>query len=366
MFWKKKSHDIDLKELVPKAGDTHKFLTGEAVFFSPKPLPSAKIAQETIVQSPEILEINDTYLDIGQRNQGKAWQVQMLNSGIGFAAIVMLLINIFLAYRDISIYGSFLTSLIQVSLEDWISHTLIFSLLCCLCWHVIISSSIGFSRQRSIRLNRQRREICYYSDKEKKPIIAPWEEVVCWVALNRGTTGNSMVTHFTFGLAIPTPDGKDYWTLRRPIASVTDGQRMWETMRMYMDEPLTRRPVPSPFIKEDRAYFDKSRREMCDRFQKGPKCWFILNSNAPWVSYASMFFYYLFHILSGWKLPYWVSEWTDNLAKVDLPKEIEEWSKPIPESEWAKPSEELLRQRAAIEKHYEAGGGIMDFNQPTQ
>ncbi|NAX18881.1 MULTISPECIES: DUF6708 domain-containing protein [unclassified Vibrio] len=366
MFWKKKSQDIDLKEFEPKAGYTRKFLTGEAVFFSPKPLPSARIAQETIVQSPEILEINDIYMDIGQRNQGKVWQVQMVNTIIGFGVIVILLISILLAYRDLDAYGSFLTAFIQISIEDWMPITIGFALGIVAGWSSIIQTSFEFARQRPIRLNRQRREICYYSDKEEKPIIAPWEEVVCWVALNRGTTGNSMVTHFTFGLAIPTPDGKDYWTLRRPIASVTDGQRMWETMRMYMDEPLTRRPEPSPFIKEDRAYFDKSRREMCDRFQKGPKCWFILNSNAPWVSYASMFFYYLFHILSGWKLPYWVSEWTDNLAKVDLPKEIDEWSKPIPESEWAKPSEELLRQRTAIEKHYEAGGGIMDFNQPTQ
>ncbi|EEW10186.1 DUF6708 domain-containing protein [Vibrio mimicus] len=366
MFWKKKSQDIDLKELVPKAGNTRKFLTGEAVFFSPKPLPSAKIASETIVQSPEILEINDTYLDIGQRNQGKAWQVQIMSSGISVSAIVILLILFYVGHRDMQLFGSFFIAFLESFNDVAVSLTIAFFLLLCVSCQVIIGTSIDFARQRPIRLNRQRREICYYSDKEKKPIIAPWEEVVCWVALNRGTTGNSMVTHFTFGLAIPTPDGKDYWTLRRPIASVTDGQRMWETMRMYMDEPLTRRPEPSPFIKEDRAYFDKSRREMCDRFQKGPKCWFILNSNAPWVSYASMFFYYLFHILSGWKLPYWVSEWTDNLAKVDLPKEIDEWSKPIPESEWAKPSEELLRQRGAIEKHYETGGSIMDFNPVTQ
>nr|MBF4237568.1 hypothetical protein [Vibrio anguillarum] len=119
MFWKKKSQDIDLKELEPKAGYTRKFLTGEAVFFSPKPLPSARIAQETIVQSPEILEINDIYMDIGQRNQGKVWQVQMVNTIIGFGVIVILLISILLAYRDLDAYGSFLTAFIQISIEDW-------------------------------------------------------------------------------------------------------------------------------------------------------------------------------------------------------------------------------------------------------
>ncbi|MDD1783214.1 hypothetical protein LRP49_18765 [Enterovibrio sp. ZSDZ35] len=362
MFWKKKKNqDIDLTELTPKAGDTRNFFAGEAVFFSPKPLPSAKIAKETVVTSPEILAINDTYMDIGQRCQGKAWQVQLVNTVIGFAAIVMLVLAIIFGFRDASIYGSVEASFRAVFDQLAIPLAFIFAFLIGICWYVIISSSLEFARQRPIRLNRERREICYYSDKEKKPIIASWEEVVCWVATNRGTTGNSMVTHFTFGLAIPTPDGKDYWILRRPIATVTDGQRMWETMRMYMDEPPARRPTPSPFEKEDRALFDKNRREMWEKFKKGPRCWFILNSDMPWVSYASMFFYYTYHILSGWKLPYLVSEWTDSLSKVELPQEVADWSTPIPENKWAKPSEALLKERTAIEKHYEAGGGIMDF-----
>ncbi|MDD1792770.1 hypothetical protein LRP50_06500 [Enterovibrio sp. ZSDZ42] len=364
MFWKKKKNqDIDLTELTPKAGDTRKFIAGEAVFFSPKPLPSAKIAKETVVTSPEILVINDTYMDIGQRCQGKAGQVQLGNSTIGFGAVVVLLFMVRVGFEDAAVYGSFWASFLSAFNELVEPLTFAFALPIGIFWHVVISSSLDFARQRPIRLNRERREICYYSDKEKKPTIAPWEEVVCWVATNRGTTGNSMVTHFTFGLAIPTPDGKDYWILRRPIATVTDGQRMWETMRMYMDEPPARRPTPSPFEKEDRALFDKNRREMREKFKKGPKRWFILNSNAPWVSYASMFFYYTYHILSGWKLPYLVSEWTDNLAKVELPQEVADWSTPIPESEWAKPSEELLRERAAVEKHYDAGGGIMDYRQ---
>lgn len=367
MFWKKKKHqDIDLTALTPKAGDTRKFFAGEAVFFSPKPLPSAKIAKETKVTSPEILAINDTYMDIGQRNQGKARQVQLGNSTIGLIAVVMLILAIIFGFRDASIYGSIEASFRAVADELAVPFAFAFALLIGICWYVIISSSLDFARQRPIRLNRERREICYYSDKEKKPTIAPWEEVVCWVATSRGTTGNSMVTHFTFGLAIPTPDGKDYWILSRPIATLTDGQRMWETMRMYMDEPPERRPTPSPFEKEDRALFDKNRHEMRERFKKGPKCWFILNSYAPWVSYASMFFYYTYHILSGWKLPYLVSEWTDSLAKVELPQEVADWSNPLPESEWAKPSEALLNERAAIEKHYEAGGGLMDYRKISE
>ncbi|MGF1770672.1 hypothetical protein L4D06_25420, partial [Enterovibrio makurazakiensis] len=268
MIWKKKKNqDIDLTELTPKAGDTRKFIAGEAVFFSPKPLPSAKIAKETVVTSPEILAINDTYIDIGQRNQGKARQVQLGNSTIGLIAVVMLILAIIFGFRDASIYGSIEASFRAVVDELATPFALAFTFLIGICWYVIISSSFDFARQRPIRLNRERREICYYSDKEKKPTIAPWEEVVCWVATNRGTTGNSMVTHFTFGLAIPTPDGKDYWILRRPIATVTDGQRMWETMRMYMDEPPARRPTPSPFEKEDRALFDKNRREMREKFK---------------------------------------------------------------------------------------------------
>ncbi|MBV7298186.1 hypothetical protein [Enterovibrio paralichthyis] len=362
MFWKKKKNqDINLEEKMPKAGETRDFFAGEAVFFSPKPLPSAKIDITSVISSPTILECNDTYLNIGQRNQGKAWQVQMSNFLIGMAAIVILIILIMFGFEDISKYGSFLVSFLSAWYDLAEPLIIIFTFLYSICWYVVIKSSFDFSRQRPIRLNRERREICYYSDKEKKPIIAPWEEVVCWVAMNRGTTGNSLVTHFTFALAIPTSDRKDYWILRRPITSISEGQRMWETMRIFMDEPKEMRPVPTPFVKEDRAYFDQCRSELWEKFRKGPKRLFTLNSEFPWVSYTSMFFYYVFHILSGWKLPYLVSEWTDSLAKVKVPDDIEAWSQPIPESEWAKPSEELLKQKAAIEKHFEAGGTLTDF-----
>jgi len=41
-----------------------------------------------------------------------------------------------------------------------------------------------------------------------------------------------------------------------------------------------------------------------------------------------------------------------------FPDEIKDWSDPIPQEEWAKPSEELQRQRAKAEAHYAKGGKL--------
>lgn len=60
--------DFNLNEHRPLAGELRHYSLGEAVFFSPKPLPSARMTTQGLGESNQILEINDTYMDIGQSN----------------------------------------------------------------------------------------------------------------------------------------------------------------------------------------------------------------------------------------------------------------------------------------------------------
>ncbi|MGD8110366.1 hypothetical protein [Vibrio sp. TRT 17S01] len=84
--------DFNLNDQRPLAGEVRTYPLGEALFFSPKPLPSARILSGGLGESNQILEINDTYMDIGQSNHGKAFQVQLVMSCIMLMMTVFLLI----------------------------------------------------------------------------------------------------------------------------------------------------------------------------------------------------------------------------------------------------------------------------------
>jgi chaperonin cofactor prefoldin len=72
--------DFNLAENRPLAGETRTLPLGQALFFSPKPSPTAKIAPGSWGESNQVVAINDTYMDIGQGNQGTAEQVQFVMS----------------------------------------------------------------------------------------------------------------------------------------------------------------------------------------------------------------------------------------------------------------------------------------------
>ncbi|MDD1796435.1 hypothetical protein LRP50_25290, partial [Enterovibrio sp. ZSDZ42] len=356
MFRKKKNQELDLKQQEPYAGERRKFLSGEAVFFSPKPMPAYFVKDDDLVPSSEILDINDTYMDIGARCQGKAFQVQLGHICVNAVGLFTFIVLVCVAYSNSNITGGpyldeFLRGFSELETVLYIFYAIFGGVV----WFVTIKTSFDYARQRPIRFHRQRREICYYPDGSNTPVIAPWEQVVSWVALTRGTTGTNVMTTYTFGMAIPTPDGKDYWLLRQPVYSVGEAQRKWETMRIYMDEPKKKWPKPLPFVKEDRAMFDAERKRIWSKFLKGPRKWVSFKFTDPADSYFTLFSYYFYHILACWKIPYMVSEWTDKLNKKPLPENINEWSKPLPKEKWKKPSEELLAQKAVIMKHFEAG-----------
>jgi hypothetical protein len=353
--------DFNLVEHRPLAGETRTFPLGQALFFSPKPSPTAKIAPGSWGESNQVVEINDTYMDIGQGNQGTAEQVQFVMSLINGGGIIMLGILIFIAALGVSEERSFWMTL-KLGYQEigWI-FLLTYFLAGGAGWFAVVKSMWLKSKTRPIRFHRQRREVCYYPDGHKTPVIAKWEEVVSWVSMHKGYTGGAVVTNATFGIAFPTEDGKEYWMLRRPVALVNEGQRLWEIIRCYMDEPEEYWAVPA--AEESRKTFDEARRQLHINFKHGPKNIFFMELLDPSTSYAGMIGYYVYHILSFWKLPYWVAELDSKISMAKFPKEIEAWSSSLPEEQWAQPSAELLAHKAALRAHYEAGGDFTNFRE---
>ncbi|MDD1796498.1 hypothetical protein LRP50_25640, partial [Enterovibrio sp. ZSDZ42] len=78
--------------------------------FSPKPMPAYYLKDDDTVASSEILDINDTYMDIGARCQGKAFQVQLGHiciNAVGFFTLIVLI------YGGFIYSGSFFDALLK-------------------------------------------------------------------------------------------------------------------------------------------------------------------------------------------------------------------------------------------------------------
>ncbi|WP_447077738.1 hypothetical protein [Shewanella algae] len=97
------SASLDLNATPPYAGELRPFPLGEALFFSPKPLPSA-MDSSVLGPSGEVLEINDVYMDIGGASHGKAFQVQLYTGCISFFLFVQIATSLLIARRDYIIY----------------------------------------------------------------------------------------------------------------------------------------------------------------------------------------------------------------------------------------------------------------------
>lgn len=52
------------------------------------------------------------------------------------------------------------------------------------------------------RFNRQRREVCFVPEGEKKPILVPWEELVAWVTETQGVTEYGVQRQYGFGMQV--------------------------------------------------------------------------------------------------------------------------------------------------------------------
>ncbi|MGD8113226.1 hypothetical protein [Vibrio sp. TRT 17S01] len=348
--------DFNLNDQRPLAGEVRTYPLGEALFFSPKPLPSARVIPSALGESNQIVEINDTYMDIGQSNQGKAFQAQLVIFWIMLATFVVLSVLILSANAMKDTYQGFFQALSSSIQEDWGALTLAIILPTIFGWSAVINSSLKKARQKPIRFNRQRREVCYFEEGSKTPTIVPWEETVSWVSMYKGFTGSAIVSNVTFGIALPDLEGKDYWIFKRPVRIMEEGQHSWEVIRCYMEEE------PEFWAQkeedENRQSFDENRRRIKQKFKDGPKPFFAMSMSDPTASYFNMFGYYAFNVLCLWKLPYLVSEWDSKISMAKFSEDVDEWSKPLPKEEWAKPSAELSKQKAMAEAHYAAGGNL--------
>jgi hypothetical protein len=169
--------------------------------------------------------------------------------------------------------------------------------------------------------------------------IYPWEKLVAFIETQQNVGLSLMATHTFLTLAIPREDDPEtaLASARINVGHETAGLAQWECIRCFMDEG----PDACPDPKQDETL--AGYKAKCRQARKDMPLLSWL-----WKKVGDWFFHrYLAHIITERRIK--------SLAVRRLPEELKAWSKPLPESQWAKPSETLKALNEQLTQAYERG-----------
>ncbi|RBW50233.1 hypothetical protein [Marinobacter sp. F3R11] len=169
--------------------------------------------------------------------------------------------------------------------------------------------------------------------------IHPWEKLVAYIETKHNMGPSLMATHTVLTLAIPKPDDPESALAAASInvGHETAGLAQWECIRQFMENGPE--ACPDPKDDETLAHY----KAKCRQARKDM-------SLLPWLGkkVGDWFFQrYLAHIITERRIK--------TLALKSLPEELKAWSAPLPQDQWAKPSEALQSLNQQLTRAYERG-----------
>lgn len=326
------------------AGEIEAFPTGRMTYLAPKPLPTGELPVD---YGHTVGVINDRYLDFGiGRSSAFMWQMTL---GVPFGLFLLTA----LIFPVVGYVGGYLIgngaedaarlSLGILQISFWMSPTAMLVVL----FLVMIPRWRMYAKVERItptRFNRQRREVCFMPEGHSEPIFVPWEQLEAWIMEAQGVTEYGVRRQYGFGIGFHHPDTGERFTLEFETHGKPLSICNWEVLRAYMEyEVHTLKEIqPQGELMEEGeepseglSFFYNARRKLHSQRRAGKVGWIYT------------FFWYLYHIMTFWTIPNRLVEWEDKkmkrLSNQSLPESMEAWSQPLPESEWAKPSETLNR-----------------------
>ena len=199
------------------------------------------------------------------------------------------------------------------------------------------------------RFNRQRREVCFVPRGHTEPIFVPWESLSAWVVQARSVTQYGMDIRYAMGVGFYHPPHDEHYSLEFFCGGFDLAVCNWEAIRAYMEyevhslkeiqDPLELQNPGDPPHEGLHTFYNA--RERMRRRRKNRE-----------VGFFYPFWWYLYHVLTLWTLPNYLTEWEirriKSIGRAVVPEAMQQWSEPLPPEQWAKPSAELLRLSEAV------------------
>lgn len=333
----------------PLAGRSESFPSGRLTFLSPLPLPTGL---RPVDHGHTVGEVNDDYLDLGA-GATSVFGWQMTLGGPFFCFLFITFIVPIIAFLFFYWLGNGWSDAIH-ALRGVFGITLPLGFWGSLVGFFILSLPRwqAYARLKNViptRFNRQRREACFVPEGRKDPIFVPWEELVAWITEAQGATEYGVQRQYGFGIGFYHPETGEKYTLEFETHGQPQAISTWEAIRAYMEyevhslkeiqDPLDLQgPDDSPW--EGVHVFRNARKRVHEEYREGKRGLLYL---AGW---------YLYHLITFWTIPNRLVEWEvkkiKRMSRKTLPKAMAEWSEPLPEEQWARPSKELMRQSKRV------------------
>jgi hypothetical protein len=328
-----------------KAGDVEPFPSGKITYLSPLPLPTPMPPY-----GPHIGELNDVYMDFGTGlPQIFSWQMTLglPFSGAFMVAFLIPLLGGFLGLvlgYEWEVIADSIRGIFQVAyglaLVAGVS-TLLIGL------GVWLHVHNKHYKVVPTRFNRQRREVCFMPEGSGTPVYVPWESLSAWLIEAQGHTQYGVQRQYGMGIGVHH-NGR-LTSVEFPCAALSLAISHWEAIRGYMEYEINdlktvRDPQdlsgPDDPPHEGLHTFHNARARMHQEIRDGHR------------DRISGFFWYLYHVMTLWTLPNYITEWEVRRIKARgraaLPGSMRRWSEPLPKAQWAKPSVELLKMSEQV------------------
>jgi hypothetical protein len=331
---------------LPCAGDTENKFGTEFVYLSPMPIPTGLPA---LSARNLHREANETYLDF---SVGRGNFEFMARVGIG--AVMFFIVFLFF----LTGYLSWLRRHVEPFLSSWWEFFFgpavwtITIPLAVLYTVIFYFSTRQITQHPPIRFNRQRREIVFIPKKGVRPHYVAWESTIACVSAGQLITQYATIPEFKLMIGLREAESGNILWSSIPCGSLSLAISEWEAIRSYMEEGVSALPVPQT-----------------DELEEGSVSFFHLCRRAYRTEHSLIRYVWGFLIIqffSGWTLPCYISGWVNNRPKASFPKEVLQWSKPMPSDQHVNPSQELLHKSAEIRSTFEKGKTFLDHFKPKR
>jgi hypothetical protein len=365
----------DIKSQRPCAGEIRAKGLNETLFLSPLPVYTGQ-AQAS---SRNFSDVNDTFLEIGGSNWGMVEQGKILAVAIWMGlftafimpSLVILAGAIFYPENFPDPFGDLVTFLKVTT-----SVSLLFAIPIGAYLYGMFFDVIFSPKSYPVRFNRQRREVCYVDNKTEQVLVVPWEGVVAWVANTQGITSYSATRQYTFGMGLEDTEQDKVQFLLLPQPSHAHALGMWTSIRNYMEDGQIV-DTPDPMLtalgltptgdrlksyeglhtfeveRDDARWMSNSNDEGANLTDKEREH-YGYPKRTPWPLRR----WYIWRVLSFWKMPYILAEWSYWKGRRALPEKVETWSQPLPKEQWAKPSPALIKANQLVKNAMDKKGAM--------
>ena len=356
----------DIRNERPRAGEVRVRGMNETLFLSPLPVYTG----QTQSSRRNFSGMNEVFLELGGSNWGMVEQGKILAAGIWMALttafIAPVLICAWLALFSPHGIDRRFVDLIGDSLLVFASGSLLFILPLGAYLYGMLSGVFKAAKTYPVRFNRQRREVCYVDSKTRRVLIVPWESVVAWVSNTQGVTSYGATRQYTFGMGLEDEEQDKVQFLLLPQPSDAHALGMWTSIRNYMEDGQLV-DAPNPMLKalgltpsgdrlkpyEGLHTFEIERedaRAMGSLDEGGDELTPEQREHYGYSkkSYWPLRRWYMWRVLSFWKMPYMLAEWAHRKGRPTLPEQVQTWSEALPPEQWAKPSGALVKANQMV------------------